>query len=207
MFKLSIVHFLVIFTFSNFNQIKGHENAFEDGDYEHGLNQNVTLSRSKRGVVNLYLMMKCGNNKCKPFSYNGHGCFCGKGGSGIPVDDIDKCCRMHDICYSKINVCISWFYYCMPYEWECSEKGKPICDYEKEKDNGKLSIGQELCKCDRDFALCLSQFSCPEEKAKCIPGHGEKQINETQEFMTKEKKKLCDQNVCPRINSKKMFVV
>jgi secretory phospholipase A2 len=35
--------------------------------------------------------------------YWDYGCYCGKGGSGTPVDATDECCKAHDECWAKVK--------------------------------------------------------------------------------------------------------
>lgn len=63
------------------------ENAVDTGQSE--LSVKYTEPRSKRGVFQLYNMVKCATG-CNPLSYKGYGCFCGFLGSGHPVDGIDR---------------------------------------------------------------------------------------------------------------------
>lgn len=123
------------------------------------------LSRSKRGVPQLYSMVKCATG-CDPIVYKGYGCYCGFLGQGEPLvsvlfiaaekttrhrsqlsggteqhstayfslfpylqDGIDKCCKLHDTCYSHTR-CTPYLEYFVPYLWKCY-KGTPLC--------GKLS--------------------------------------------------------------------
>lgn len=108
--------------------------------------------RSKRGVVNLYSMIKCATG-CDPLIYKGrnvkhyirssifdffldklktytisskgYGCYCGFLGNGRALDGIDRCCKAHDYCYSSANCYFSTEYF-VPYLWKCY-RGKPLC--------------------------------------------------------------------------------
>lgn len=43
----------------------------------------------KRSVVNFGAMILCAVGR-NPLDYNNYGCFCGLGGEGTPVDDVDR---------------------------------------------------------------------------------------------------------------------
>ncbi|KAG6936462.1 Phospholipase A2 Group IID-like [Chelydra serpentina] len=96
----------------------------------------------------LQKMIKQVTRKSALWNYYNYGCHCGAGGKGMPKDDTDQCCHLHDCCYgrlkdhgcnAKLNM-YSYFY--------LSEK--IYCDL------GSW-CARESCRCDSHFVLCLKK--------------------------------------------------
>ncbi|XP_059105384.1 phospholipase A2-like isoform X2 [Peromyscus eremicus] len=89
------------------------------------------------------------------FNYNNYGRFCGSGGSGPPVDELDRCCQTRDNCHTqvkKLESCkflkndpytSSYSYSCSGNEVTCSDKNNPCEAF--------------ICNCDREAAICFSK--------------------------------------------------
>ncbi|XP_054722013.1 phospholipase A2-like [Uloborus diversus] len=135
--------------------------------YKHSNKTEVPIKRTrrtKRHVMQMARMLKC-TSGCNPLSYRGYGCYCGYKGSGQPVDDIDQCCLQHDYCYSFIN-CPSVLIYFVPYTWQCMIPGAAHCRVASTSGLSQQCATQ-LCECDREFARCISNYPCPQEKPGC----------------------------------------
>nr|ACY68712.1 phospholipase A2 isoform 3 [Parasuta nigriceps] len=103
--------------------------------------------------LNLYQfknMIQCANHGRRPtWHYMDYGCYCGPGGSGTPIDDLDRCCKTHDDCYAKAETS-----QCNPklqiYIWQCGSDG-PQCD------NSETGCKSSVCACDAAAAKCFAE--------------------------------------------------
>uniref|UniRef100_A0A8B9ZWD7 Phospholipase A2 n=1 Tax=Anas zonorhyncha TaxID=75864 RepID=A0A8B9ZWD7_9AVES len=118
---------------------------------------------SPRAVWQLRSMIQCTIPGSHPLlQYDGYGCYCGLGGSGTPVDELDKCCQAHDNCYSqakKLSACTFLVDnpYTETYKFSCSSE-EITCS--STNDECEMFI----CNCDRTAAMCFA-------KAPYNPGH------------------------------------
>lgn len=96
-----------------------------------------------------------------PLDYNGYGCWCGPGGKGEPVDEIDRCCLIHDRCYDDIiakNTCdtkvVEALYVITYIRDGCTGCAKKSSWWFF----GNSSCQKALCECDGAAARCYKKY-------------------------------------------------
>ncbi|CAG02506.1 unnamed protein product, partial [Tetraodon nigroviridis] len=99
-------------------------------------------------------MIECVQPGINALRYNEYGCWCGVGGSGTPVDDVDRCCRTHDKCYEasrEVPGCAEILPYIIDYEFTCSNQ-QVTCSAINDP------CEATVCECDRVAAHCFAQY-------------------------------------------------
>lgn len=113
------------------------------------LTQNYKELPSKRNVIQFGVMVRCATGR-SALDYNLYGCWCGLGGGGNPVDDVDRCCQIHDRCYDRAvdngSCRWSWLVYFATYK----VRGCTSCD-------STGSCEQAICQCDAEAAGCFKR--------------------------------------------------
>uniref|UniRef100_T1JIX8 Phospholipase A2 n=1 Tax=Strigamia maritima TaxID=126957 RepID=T1JIX8_STRMM len=84
--------------------------------------------------------------------FNDYGNYCGLGGKGVPVDGIDRCCAVHDRCYSYLNK-NGCFPYLMPYRYN----NENVNNFFIQDETGN-ACRDITCHCDKELAHCISYF-------------------------------------------------
>ncbi|XP_064210225.1 phospholipase A2, minor isoenzyme-like [Anguilla rostrata] len=108
-----------------------------------------------RALWQFGMMIQCAQPGVNPFIYNNYGCWCGFGGSGDPKDELDSCCKVHDLCYRasrKLPECrpIVDVPYIKVYDFTCSNT-EVTCSASNDV------CQAAVCECDRVAAHCFAQ--------------------------------------------------
>ncbi|NXD17276.1 PA21B Phospholipase, partial [Nothocercus nigrocapillus] len=116
----------------------------------------AAMDFSPRAVWQLRNMIKCTMPHSDPLrDFADYGCYCGLGGSGTPVDELDRCCQTHDHCYNtakKLPTCRFLLDnpYTKTYSYNCS--GEEITCSSTNSDCEMF-----ICNCDRTAAMCFAK--------------------------------------------------
>lgn len=134
---------------------KGKGNDTENDQYVVLKDFYRSMSHTGYGNLAQFGVMIYYKTRRNPLDYNNYGCWCGKGGSGPVLDDVDSCCRTHDMCYESLEgsgrACYSRSVYVVTYGWKWDKASKTITC------TSKGACEKSLCECDRVAATCFSK--------------------------------------------------
>ena len=113
-------------------------------------------------ILQMINQLKCasGRSRYEFYDLSNYGCWCGVGGSGRPIDRIDRCCWAHDKCFEQAR---TQDFKCNPkkimYSWSCDDDLQTgVCENvvnDESRDNVKCA--RASCICDSVFARCVSK--------------------------------------------------
>ncbi|KAJ8040433.1 Phospholipase A2, membrane associated [Holothuria leucospilota] len=122
--------------------------------------------RHRRDVTQLGELIECQTGR-SAMDYISYGCWCGIGGSEEPLDETDRCCRNHDLCYDELyysGVCEGMTMYTVQYSFlsigPCPRGGPLNCSV----DNNPCAMG--LCRCDETVVNCFRDSPFQEKYKK-----------------------------------------
>lgn len=114
--------------------------------------------RTQRNLIQFRNMIKCTTGRSSLY-YIDYGCYCGYGGKGAPVDDLDRCCEVHDECYKRIMDHPSLCSYSSAVYWKVYARDDTCTGCADQAGTCERAI----CDCDGAAATCFAQHEWNEE--------------------------------------------
>ncbi|XP_070574339.1 basic phospholipase A2 DE-1-like [Ptychodera flava] len=102
-------------------------------------------------------MISCATKKSW-WAFSSYGCYCGLGGRGTPVDDVDRCCQTRDQCTAAAvsEVKSRWRKYGLRLLRYKTTSCTECSTLEAYGDDKYAKVKHDLCQCDSAAAKCLA---------------------------------------------------
>ncbi|KAL9984694.1 hypothetical protein ACROYT_G007020 [Oculina patagonica] len=150
--RILLVKLILVASAFSFPSRKNPEKEAILDDGKRPMDNQQGFVRQERNLVQFRNMIECTTGR-SAFDYSDYGCYCGYGGKGTPLDDLDRCCHIHDACYERVSKDPDLCTFSSAVYWKIYSRDD-TCTGCTDPAN---TCERAICECDGEAARCFAK--------------------------------------------------